>query len=413
MMNTVVCALTNLFRIYILLKYVKLFFEEKEIDVRKKSIVCGLFFVINTGLYLQFHLPWINVTTNFLGIAFLVLLYSKRIGKIIFITSIICAINMACDTIAVLALVNYQLGQEFNQFCTVITVLLFLCCQILLEKVLYVKNKDANVQNLPLLIVPLCSILILIFVGLFDARKEITLIGLSIGLLIINFLILYLYNMLLRVFARKYENEILEQRMQEYENQLSIIAESDERVASLRHDLKHHLCELSVMAEQNKASDMKEYLHDMIDFLQNPKEIMATGNREVDSLLNFWLGKAKRSLRQVKAEVKIPEELSDTFDVNTVLGNLLENAIEAASQTEEQSLEISVRYDRGFLQINMKNSCPDNLQKQDNGYATTKKDKKHHGLGLKNVKRIVDKYHGELELREQESTFFTNVVLFL
>jgi len=102
--------------------------------------------------------------------------------------------------------------------------------------------------------------------------------------------------------------------------------------------------------------------------------------------------------------------------LNNTLGvrfNLLENAIEAAIQTEEQSLEISVRYDRGFLQINMINSCSDNLQKLDNGYATTKKDKRNHGLGLKNVKRIVDKYHGELEMCEQDGYFFTNVVLYL
>lgn len=413
MMNTVVCALTNLFQIMLLYQCIQLFFEETYVKLWKQWLIFGAFYVSNTCLYLLYSRPWLNLIINLAGLAGYTLLYTKSVKKILFVTGIMYALALCSDAIAILPFVEYQAGEVINQVYTILTTFWIFICRLLLEKLLNFHKKNTQVQSLSLILVPFCSILLIVLAALGNMKKESIVVALAVGLLVINFLILYLYNMLLKAFSRKYENEILEQRMQEYRNQLSIIAESDERVASLRHDLKHHLCELSVMAEKNQASDVKEYLHDMIDFLQNPKEIMATGNREVDSLLNFWLGKAKRSLRQVKAEVKIPEKLSDTFDVNTVLGNLLENAIEAAVQTEEQSLEISVRYDRGFLQINMKNSCPNHLQKLDNGYATTKKDKRNHGLGLKNVKRIVDKYHGELELREQEGIFFTNVVLYL
>ena len=413
MMNTVVCALTNLFRIYIILKYVKLFFAEKGLDESKKFIVCSIFFLTNTTLYLQFHLPWINIATNLFGIASIVFLYSKNIGKIVFVTSIIYAINMACDTIAVLPFITYQTGQEFNQLCTVITVFLLMCCQLILERILNFRNTSVNVQSLPLLLVPFSSILLLVFVGLINTNKELTLIGISIGLLVINFLILYLYNMLLKAFARKYENEILEQRMQEYQNQLSIIKESEERVSSLRHDLKHHLYELSLMAEHNQVSDIMEYLDSMKVFLQNPDEIITTGNQEMDSLLNYWLAKAKRSLHQVIVNVKIPETLQDTFDINTILGNLLENAIEAAAQTEEQKLEVSVGYDKGILTIQIENSCQGELQKQNGSYITTKRDKKNHGIGLKSVKRIIDKYRGEMVIQEQEGSFLVKIMLYV
>lgn len=413
MMNTLVCALTNFFQIMLLYQCIQLFFEEIYVKPWKQWLIFSVFYVSNTCLYLLYSRPWLNLIINLAGLAGYTLLYTKSVKKILFVTGIVYALAVCSETITVLPFVEYQAGEVFNQVYTILTTFWIFICRLLLEKLLNFHKKNTQVQSLPLILVPFCSILLIILTVLGGLKKDSIVMVLAVGLLVINFLILYLYNMLLKAFSRKYENEILEQRMQEYQNQLSIIAESDERVASLRHDLKHHLCELSVMAEKNRASDVKEYLHGMMDFLQNPEEIMATGNREVDSLLNFWLGKAKRSLRQVKAQVKIPEKLSDTFDVNTVLGNLIENAIEAAEQTEEQSLEISVRYDRGFLQINMKNSCPDNLQKQDNSYITTKKDKRNHGLGLKNVKRIVDKYYGELELREQDGIFFTNVVLYL
>lgn len=413
MMNTVVCALTNLFQIVLLYQCIQLFFEETQIAPWKKWTIFGVFYISNTCLYLLYSRPWLNLIVNLAGLAGYTLLYTKSLKKILFVTGIVYALAVCSDTITVIPFVNYQAGEIFNQVYTILTTFWIFACRLLLERILSFQKRNTKVQNWPLILVPFCSILLIILVALGKLKADSVVLAIALGLLIINFVVMYLYNMLLKAFARKYENEILEQRMQEYQNQLSIIKESEERVSSLRHDLKHHLYELSLMAEHNQVSDIMEYLDSMKVFLQNPDEIITTGNQEMDSLLNYWLAKAKRSLHQVIVNVKIPETLQDTFDINTILGNLLENAIEAATQTEEQKLEVSVGYDKGILTIQIENSCQGELQKQNGSYITTKRDKKNHGIGLKSVKRIIDKYRGEMVIQEQEGSFLVKIMLYV
>ena len=57
----------------------------------------------------------------------------------------------------------------------------------------------------------------------------------------------------------------------------------------LRHDIKHHLIELSAMAQQNENKDMLKYLEEMNKFMLNPAEKVSTGNREIDGILNYML----------------------------------------------------------------------------------------------------------------------------
>ncbi len=413
MINTVVCVLANLFRIYVVLRYVKTFFDDTEVDRKKILVVCSLYLLGNTGLYLLWHHPLINILTNLVGIAFLVLLYTSSVKKVLFVTTTIYVIAMVCDTIVVWTLFDYQIGQELNEFYSVIMIFLFLCCQLILERILSFGRKNVVVQSLSLLLVPLSSILLLVFVGLADVQKEGMLVGISIGLLIITFLVLYLYNMLLRAFAGKYEKEVLEQRMREYQNQMNLITESEAQMASIRHDLKHHLYELKLMAERQDTSELKKYIGNIEEFWLNSGERLYSGQQEVDCLLNYWISRAKQSLQNVNVKVSLPDELRDTFDICTILGNLLENAIEAAVQTKEQRLDVQISYDKGILRINVENSYQGKLRQSNGHFLTTKSDSVKHGIGLHNVQQIVNKYNGVMNVLPQEKDFVINIVLYV
>ena len=104
-----------------------------------------------------------------------------------------------------------------------------------------------------------------------------------------NFLVLYLYNVLLRAFSQRYENEILKQKVQIYANQLDIILQNEDKVKRLRHDMKHHMNELKLLAIKNKDGSIQEYIDSMEEFINNPKEIVSSGNTEIDSVLNYML----------------------------------------------------------------------------------------------------------------------------
>jgi len=155
--------------------------------------------------------------------------------------------------------------------------------------------------------------------------------------------------------------------MQVYASQLDAILQNEERIKILQHDMKHHMNELKLMANKHDVVEIQEYIDHMEDFIQNPNEIVDSGNVEIDSVLNYMLQKARRELKNVIANVMMPEKIKHSFDINVLLGNLLENAIEAARQTEEKYLRVDIILKRGILKIQIENTfMSENLLKRSN-----------------------------------------------
>ena len=415
MMDVIVCASTNLFRIYIIHRFILIFLGDVKQDRKKEFLCASAFFCVNTLSYLLFHAAWLNILCNLLGIGSMVYLHTKSIKINLFITSGIYFINMACDTITVL-FVDYNDGQKASQIYNVITVLLILICELLSEKVIsYRKNMD-TVENLPLVLVPMSSMAVYLFLIYERKKPDCELVIISLGLLFINFIVFYLYRMLLKAFSQKYENELL---VQIYSNQLNTMLESEARVKNLRHDIKHHLNGLKLLAVKNDLHAIQKYLDDMEKYIENPDEIVASGNIEIDSVLNFMLQMAKRELRSVDIKVQMPEALVHSFDINIILGNLLENAIEAAKQTEEKYLGVTIILKKGILKIEIENSFNGSLlfQKDEKykmfTFGTTKKNTGKHGIGLNSVRKIVQKYTGIMDASSRNNRFCIKLILYI
>ena len=135
---------------------------------------------------------------------------------------------------------------------------------------------------------------------------------------------------------------MLKSQVQIYANQLDVILQSEEKMKALRHDMKHHMNELMLMANRYDIEEIQEYIGHMEDFIRNPNEIVDSGNLEIDSVLNYMLQKAEEELKDVAVNVMLPEKIKHSFDINVLLGNLLENAIDAARQTEKKYLRVDI-----------------------------------------------------------------------
>ncbi|MBR4606474.1 MAG: GHKL domain-containing protein, partial [Lachnospiraceae bacterium] len=238
----------------------------------------------------------------------------------------------------------------------------------------------------------------------------------GIGLLIINFFMFYLYNPLLHNMSKQFETELLEQKVQIYSNQLSVIMQSEERTKALRHDMKHHINELMILANENNSAEIRQYLEKMQDFLKNPEEIVSSGNLEIDSVLNYMLQRAKEELNTVNAKVLLPENMKHSFDLNVLLGNLLENAIEAARQTDKKYLSVDISLKKGIIFIKVDNSYlpEENLPQNQSTIQPilAASSRKHLGLGLKNIKRIIDAHDGSMEIIKNDGIFSVKAMLY-
>ena len=418
MLDFMICALTNLFRIFLIGRCASIFLGA-DVDKKKKHIVYGCFFVINTVLFWEFHTVWINMICNLMGIGAIVWLYTKSVRTNLFITGTIYLVNCGCDVAATSLFVNYRDGGAYNQIYAVISFFLIFMCELVIEKIITIHKDAEDAQNISLVLMPICSIIVITLLVYTDTCTDIGLTIVSIGLLIANFLMLYLYNLLLHSISQQYEIEMLKTQLQAYANQLNVVLRGEEKIKALRHDIKHHLSELMLLANKHDVAEIQKYIDEMNSFLKNPNEIVASGNLEIDSVLNFMLQKAEKELKTVDIKVMLPEKVRHSFDINVMLGNLLENAIKAAGKTENKYLSVHIKLKRGILKVKIENSFESSyiLRKEQNRkdtiLKTTKPFTKQHGIGLKNVKKIVEKYNGTMAVTAQKGIFCVNLLLYM
>lgn len=416
MFDFIVCAVSNLFRIYLIYRFAEVFLGRKLEEKHKAVLVYLCFFAANTLLFWEFHTAWINITCNLVGTGAIVWLYTKSIKTNLFATSTICLIHMGCDVVATLLFISYQDGQVHSQVYAAAAVFLIFICELLSEKIITTRKDMGNAPNFSLIIVPLSSVIViwLLIYSESCGEKGIAIVGM--GLLVINFFMLYLYNLLLHSLAQKYESEMLRQKVQVYANQLDVTLQNEEKVRALKHDIKHHMNEIKLLANKADMAGIHHYIDEMEVFIHNPKEIVASGNIEIDSLLNYMLQRAKEELETVCIKVMLPENIQHTLDINVLLGNLLENAIEAAGQTDQKYLSVNIILSRGVLDIQIENSflTVNDIQKDGRRtFLTTKKEKEEHGIGLNNVRKIVESYNGTMKIETADGIFCVRVILYI
>lgn len=233
------------------------------------------------------------------------------------------------------------------------------------------------------------------------------------GLLIINLIMFYLFDALQKFYVQKQEKEILEQQLALYDNELEIIKRSYDNIRALRHDMKHHLIELKFLSKEG-SHEMISYIEKMEQSICNPEQYVDSGNRDLDSTLNYLLQKAERLLNKTEIHIVLPENLPiHPFTMNVIMGNLLDNAIEASEKSEEKYLGLNIKVKRGLLFIKVENSFTNEIEVKNNRIITTKKDKQKHGIGLKSVRHIVEEEGGIMNISWEENIFCVTVMLYL
>lgn len=409
----VLYASSNLFRIYVIGRFIRALQRKCRVNRRKELLVYGSFYVVNTVLFLTLHLSWVNLLCNLIGMGVITLLYTNSVRSIVFTVGSFSVITMACDVLGVLLVSDYEEGKPINPVCQLIAVFTLFICELLAEKIIKPNRKEESAQNMTLLLVPVCSVLVNVILMYSNSITDEGLIVVNLGFLLINFLTFYLYDMLSEALYQKYKNVALQQQIQSYSNQMKVVMKSEEKVKGLRHDIKHHMNEIKLMASQGKNGDIQKYIDSMQEYMSNPEELVKSGNWEVDSILNYMLQQAKTELNSVQVNVELPETLKYSFDMNVVFGNLLENAIEGARRTKEKQMNVDISFQKGVLRIEIENSYDGKLEKGEDKLLTTKVDKELHGIGLSNVKKVVEKYQGIMEIYPKKGSFCITVIMYI
>ncbi|WP_321002167.1 sensor histidine kinase [Eisenbergiella porci] len=413
--DILIAAVTNLFRIYIVWKFVGLFLTERKAGKRTEVIAYVIFYVISFGMFLIFHYPIVNIATNLICLFLVTLLYEGSIRKKITTTVLIYTINMVSDILASFLFFDYKVGQTTPQLFSIVTVLLIQISELIAARLLDNKAKQEYTRGIKyLLIIPVLSIIMLFMLISFNLNNRFLLVCESMGILLINIVVFYLYNMLMEVHHQLREKEMMELKVKVYSGQLETITQTQKKIRRLRHDMVHHIMQLYSMASLNKNAEMLEYLDKMEQAMINPREHVSSGNKDIDGILNFMLEKAVSILKKVDVQVKIPEDLHTcSFELAVILGNIIDNAIEAARQTEDKWLSLQITADKGILFIRVSNSYCGCIKTSGDKLLTSKEDKENHGLGLDSVKDMIKKYNGDMKITCDKNIFTVDILLYL
>ena len=410
--SPIIVLIVNVLRTLLLKKVMDVFLSVDDIEEKLLKIGLGIYCLLTTTMYSIFGVSALYEICNCLGIIGLTCFYHELWKTRLWVSLVLFSLDMANSLIVLFVFGNIA---KFQQ--PAIQALLMLICTTIISHISYPPEAKEiafdRKQTVLLLVIPAMSVIVLSVLMLGELEKMFAIL-ISSCMLIINISVFYLYNILTENYIHLRDHDIYKQQTYAYQNQLEVIMESRNRVRALRHDMKNHILALQILVQRKEVEETNKYLDSMKNFMTNPEEYVKTGNDVVDSLLNYKIQKANEVLNVVETKISIPEQLRlRSFDLNVLLGNLLDNAIDASMQTEDKKLKITIKLDKGILFLNICNSCQMIADEKKNFWETTKEDKANHGIGLKNVRRIVEKYHGDITFFYENNIIQTDVMMYV
>lgn len=410
--DILISVVMELVRVILIIEYFQIFFEK--VHLYKKVIAGAVSYIITTGCYLGFHNSLINIISTIIGMFIIAAVHEGTLKKKILHTVMCFGVSCAMDMLAGFALMEAPSSSNYVLFSSFLSVVMFYAFVVILRNIYRKRNREEfSGQWAFLLLIVLMSICVAYVLLNDNEISRVTALTVIIVMIAVNLILYYFYTSMLDRYIFMQDNVLLREQIAIYESELRANVEQDRQVQALRHDMKHHIREIYSLADKNTDTDIIRYLDEMSDSMDNIEKVASTGNSVFDGILNYYAQKIKQEMNNVNFSVilKIPTDLEvSSFDMNVILGNLLDNAMENVSGEVGQELQIEavLEYIEGLLRIEVVNTFAGSISKDGDKILSHKGEG--HGFGLSNVKKITEKYSGYM-MTEHESNRFKVVVL--
>lgn len=220
------------------------------------------------------------------------------------------------------------------------------------------------------------------------------------------------------ILTRRYIRNFTDKRIAEYQNDL--ITKHCEEVQNIyktmrgwRHDYKNHIQVMRASLEMGNLTELGNYLGELSVDLNTVDTVVKTGNVMADAILNSKLALCKARNIPYEVTATIPEECSvNDVELCVIIGNLLDNAMEACEKIEDKTkrfIRVYIGLFKAQLYINVTNSMIGTPIKKGKAYKSSKGE--NHGFGLMRVDTIADKYNGFVNRQFEDGVFGTEIML--
>ena len=268
---------------------------------------------------------------------------------------------------------------------------------------------------LPLFIVPTLSIIaitLMMYAAIREPRIQDYAFYAVCSVLILNILTYFLFIRVSRANKMEMEMALLNLQNECMQANSREIESMYESVRALRHDLKNHLLSISARAGENDIAGIQKYTDRLLQMqVKNDKVIMFSGNPVLDAIINSKFTAAERM--GIRFHTIITASLDDIApeDVAVLIGNALDNAIQAAAGSEEKMIHLHIQPQGAYTSVEISNSIGQPVLEGNPALYTTKADRLRHGFGVKNMRKVVEKYQGMMQFYEEGGRFVCDILL--
>lgn len=431
LMNIII-MMNDVVGLFVALRFYNNMLMKKKMSEKRKTI--GLIIILLTEIIVNITVEKSGILLLLSFVVFFVVASLFYLGKLyvkLIVATFIVIFSFLMELVAALLIVAVfgNVLQDIRQNMMllflggVISKILLL---LLVEIIIRFKKRNASQVTLRswlfIISIPVFSI-VLSFANVYEPilKNEFSYVYVvsGISILYINIIAFYLFDSIVMQMTennlvRFREKQLLMQRDQ-YEN----IIDGYNQVKKVRHDLLSHLITLDGYLGRNQYHEAVKYIHKLNEELDFDKRGVVSDNVVIDALISNRKSKAVDEGIKFETKIMIPKKLKiDDMDICIVLGNALNNAIEACRRITDEQVDKQIVLKMGYKQdhvlIELKNSYnPVTIKKRNGRFVSSKLYRKSDeiGIGMENMEGIIEKHGGVYQIDLQEEMFVVKIML--
>lgn len=241
--------------------------------------------------------------------------------------------------------------------------------------------------------------------------KKITAILVIITLILTNIVLFYIIDRICDYFTIKQNlliaNKLIDTQKETYKE----LYDNQVQIRKIKHDLKNTMIGILHELDNDNIANAKEYIKTSCKLLEYQNSFIC-GNNIIDTIISIKNEKAAASDIKFDLEIELQQQICvDTIDLSVIMGNAIDNAIEATEKVDsnDKIIDISIISRNYSLVIIIKNPV---LYKIDvNNLISTKEERESHGLGILQMQSLSEKYNGNVFFDCNDEQFKTTIVL--
>lgn len=236
----------------------------------------------------------------------------------------------------------------------------------------------------------------------------------AFGMIGMNIVVFYLINDVLEREARMHENKVFQIQAKNQLEMYKSISENFDNLKRKTHEYKNQISCIESLLDKKQYSKLEEYVKKIYGSLNNIPDAINTNNVIINAILNtkYQEADAKGIVFVFRvndlSELKIKDE-----DVVTIIANLLNNAIEASETCEgKKVIKFKFMKEDDMIIIAVKNTFNYDVVYENGEIKSTKiSNEDEHGVGIKNVLKIIKKYGGAYVIEDKNKEFYFSIII--